>query len=64
MDATWRFELRIQFLLYSAWRPWAIGAGAVVGTLLTPVMVPAGLGFIGFGAAGPLAGTFSPSIHS
>ncbi|KAI0289367.1 hypothetical protein BC826DRAFT_1107082 [Russula brevipes] len=42
-----------------SWRPWAIGAGAVVGTLLTPVVVPVSLGWIGFGAAGPLAGSLA-----
>jgi hypothetical protein len=41
-----------------------MGAGAVVGTLLTPVVVPAGLGLIGFSAAGPVAGAYPPSIHS
>jgi hypothetical protein len=41
-------------------RPLAIGtAGAIAGAVLTPLLVPVGLGFIGFGAAGPVAGEFS-----
>jgi hypothetical protein len=34
----------------------AIGAGIVAGLLLTPVLVPAALGVIGFGSAGVAAG--------
>ncbi|KAI0289368.1 hypothetical protein BC826DRAFT_1032338 [Russula brevipes] len=43
----------------SYWRPLAMGAGAVVGSLLAPVVVPAGLGLVGFGAAGPVAGSLA-----
>jgi hypothetical protein len=42
-------------------RPLAIGtAGAIAGAFLTPLLVPVGLGCIGFGAAGPIAGEFFP----
>jgi len=36
-----------------------MGAGAIAGTLLTPVVVPAGLSLIGFGATGPVAGSMA-----
>jgi len=32
-------------------------AGAVTGVLLAPVVAPAVVGVVGFGAAGPVAGT-------
>jgi len=39
----------------------AVGAaGATVRPLVTPVAPTAGLGAIGFGAAGPIAGMFLP----
>jgi hypothetical protein len=42
-----------------AMRPLAMGAaGAIAGALLTPVLVPMGLGVIGFSAVGPVAGEF------
>ena len=33
-------------------------AGAAIGVVLTPPLVTAGLGVIGFSAAGPVAGKF------
>ncbi|KAK0480317.1 adaptin N terminal region-domain-containing protein [Armillaria novae-zelandiae] len=43
---------------------WAIGASVVAGVVLTPVIVPAALGIVGFGAAGPVAGTLAAVIQS
>ncbi len=44
--------------------PLAVGAaGATVGALLTPIALTAGLGALGFSAAGPIAGKFpNPSV--
>ncbi len=37
--------------------PLVLGAaGATVGVVLTPIVAPAALGVVGFGAAGPVAG--------
>ena len=39
-------------------------AGAALGTVLVPVALTAGLGVIGFGAAGPVAGKIPSQHHS
>jgi len=36
-------------------------AGITAGAVLAPVVLTAGLGVIGFSAAGPVAGTFTPA---
>lgn len=46
-----------QHLSHLDFIPLAIGAvSATVGVLLTPVVAPAAVGVVGFGAAGPVAG--------
>jgi hypothetical protein len=37
-------------------------AGATVGIILTPLVAPAALGVVGFGAAGPVAGESHRSL--
>ncbi|KAK0480229.1 adaptin N terminal region-domain-containing protein [Armillaria novae-zelandiae] len=44
---------------------WVIGASATAaGVILTPIIASAALGIVGFGAAGPVAGTLAPVIQS
>ncbi|PCH41777.1 hypothetical protein WOLCODRAFT_143751 [Wolfiporia cocos MD-104 SS10] len=38
--------------------------GAVVATAALPVVAPAALGVVGFGSAGPVAGTYATAIHA
>jgi len=38
-------------------------ASATAGAVLSPILVTAGLGAIGFGAAGPIAGKFLSSSY-
>lgn len=41
--------------------PLVVGVGAAaVGAVLTPIVVPVGLGMVGFGARGPMAGKSGP----
>ncbi|KAK0480315.1 adaptin N terminal region-domain-containing protein, partial [Armillaria novae-zelandiae] len=42
---------------------WAIGVSVVAVVALTPVIAPAALGILGFGAAGPVAGTLAAVIQ-
>ncbi|KAH8994542.1 hypothetical protein EDB92DRAFT_1849784 [Lactarius akahatsu] len=39
-------------------------AGAVLGVVLTPIVAPVFLGIVGFGAAGPIAGTAAAAIQA
>jgi len=48
-----------RFLSQLGWAVVRTVAGAVVGVTLAPVVAPALLGVVGFGPAGPIAGTFS-----
>lgn len=42
--------------------PLAVGiGGAAIGAALTPILAPAGLSLLGFGAAGPVVGKSCPS---
>ncbi|KAI0289369.1 hypothetical protein BC826DRAFT_1107084 [Russula brevipes] len=41
----------------NAQTPLAVGLGAMAGLLLTPVILPVAVSAIGFGAAGPIAGS-------
>lgn len=42
----------------------AYAGGAIAGAVLAPVVAPAALGVIGFGAAGPVAGSIAALIQS
>jgi len=46
------------------WKFVAVGACAVVGMVAAPLLVKAGLGAIGFGAAGPVACRFLYQVIS
>jgi hypothetical protein len=55
--------LRSQCLPHLDFAPLVMGAaGATVGIILTPLVAPAALGVVGFGAAGPVAGESHRSL--
>jgi len=52
------------FFSHSVLKVVAVAASTTVGAVVSPMLVTAGLGVVGFGAAGPVAGRFLYQVTS